>query len=83
MVAKTMFAILPLQSFYGFMDFVRDNPCELVPEETPTHRPIVIFKICHQLLGALPPDPHREGHCWGTSSNINHSNINNQQCYCG
>jgi len=26
-----------LQPFYGFLDFVQDNPDELVPEETFTH----------------------------------------------
>jgi len=26
------------QPFYGSMDFVQDNPGELVPEETFTHR---------------------------------------------
>jgi len=36
-MTKSQYLPLQLQPFYGSLDFVQDNPGELVPEETFTH----------------------------------------------
>jgi len=41
--------LLQLQPFYGSLDFVRNNLCELVPEETFTHSHLPIMDINHPL----------------------------------
>ena len=75
---------LHTQPFYGSVNFVRDNPCEPVPEETFTHSHLSwssIIPICFlHLLQSMASSSDTTG--WNIPKTATHFTSSNDRSYC-